>query len=184
MADHPEHALLPDPVHLALSAAERSSPAAATEPSESGLQKGYDPLGGMHERELERRFVVRGPTESRPGEYAWPPCEVHPEGAADNYLRTPRVLAPGIELELLGSARGRVLAAANTPLAQRSVPAEYAERALSRLRVQAPLPVWQVHVAAWFGQPGGGTRYRLTAGGRADRFGCAGHGGTGVTGDR
>jgi len=162
VADHPEHALLPDPVHLALPAAERSSPAAATEPSESGLLKGYDPLGGMHERELERRFVVRGPTESRPGEYAWPPCEVHPEGAADNYLRTPRVLAPGIELELLGSARGRVLAAANTPLAQRSVPAEYAERALSRLRVQAPLPVWQVHVAAWFGQPGGGTRYRLT----------------------
>ncbi len=162
VADHPAHALLPDPVHLALFAAERSSPAAATEPSERGLLKGYDPLGGMHERELERRFVVRGPTESRPGEYAWPPCEVHPEGAADSYLRTPRVLAPGIELELLGSARGRVLAAANTPLAQRSVPAEYAERALSRLRVQAPLPVWQVHVAAWFGQPGGGTRYRLT----------------------
>jgi len=162
VADHPAHALLPDPVHLALFAAERSSPVAAIEPSESGLLKGYDPLGGMHERELERRFVVRGPTESRPGEYAWPPCEVHPEGAADNYLRTPRVLAPGIELELLGSARGRVLTAANTPLAQRSVPAEYAELALSRLGVQAPLPVWQVHVAAWFGQPGGGTRYRLT----------------------
>jgi len=141
VADHPEHALLPDPVHLALPAVERSSPAAATEPSESGLLNGYDPLGGMHERELERRFVVRGPTESRPGEYAWPPCEVHPEGAADNYLRAPRVLAPGIELELLGSARGRVLAAANTPLAQRSVPAEYAELTLSRLRVQAPLPV-------------------------------------------
>lgn len=81
VADHPAHALLPDPVHLALFAAERSSPVAAIEPSESGLLKGYDPLGGMHERELERRFVVRGPTESRPGEYAWPPCEVHPEGA-------------------------------------------------------------------------------------------------------
>lgn len=162
VADHPAHALLPDPVHLALFAAERSSPVAAIELSESGLLKGYDPLGGMHERELERRFVVRGPTESRPGAYAWPPCEVHPEGAADSYLRTPRVLAPGIELELLGSARGRVLTAANTPLAQRSVPAEYAELALSRLWVQASLPVWQVHVAAWFGQPGGGTRYRLT----------------------
>ncbi|MDQ2721788.1 MAG: hypothetical protein M3Y19_00510, partial [Actinomycetota bacterium] len=143
VADHPEHALLPDPVHLAPPAAERSRPAAGTALSDSALLEGYAPLGGMRERELERRFVVRGPTESRRGEYAWPPCEVHPEGAADSYLRTPQILPPGIELDLLGSARGRVLAAARTPLAQRSVPAEYAELTLSGLRVQAPLPVWQ-----------------------------------------
>jgi len=45
---------------------------------------------------------------------------------------------------------------------QRSVPAEYSERPLFRLTVQTDLPVWKVQIAGWFGQPGGGIRYRLT----------------------
>ena len=162
VADHPLHALLPDPVQLAIPDAKRGRPTSATTLSGSGLLEGYDPLGGLPERQLERRFVIRRPTAELPGEYAWPPCEIHPEGSADGYLRTPELLTPGTELDLLGPTRGRVLALGGTPLTQRSVPAEYSERPLLRLTVQTDLPVWKVQIAGWFGQPGGGIRYRLT----------------------
>lgn len=161
-ADHPQHGRLADPIAMVLSGAAQRVPLAGTPVHSSGALAGYDPLGGMHERELERRLVVRRPSEQLPGEYAWPPCELHPEGAADSDLRMPVMLAPGTRLELLGSPHGRVLAAAGTSFAQRSLPEEYAERTLSRLTVQFDLPAWQVQTAAWFGQPGGGTRYRLS----------------------
>lgn len=149
-------------MQLAKPDVKRGSPASATTPNECGLLEGYDPLGGMPERQLERRFVVRLPTAELPGEYAWPPCEIHPEGSTDGYLRTPELVQPGTELDLLGPTRGRVLALAGTSLAQRSVPPEYCERPLFRLTVQTALPVWKVQIAGWFGQPGGGIRYRLT----------------------
>ncbi|MGZ4523898.1 MAG: glycohydrolase toxin TNT-related protein [Mycobacteriaceae bacterium] len=160
--DHPDRAQLADPVHLAYPGAARGNAVIGTSLGQSGLLDDYDPLGGMHERQLERRFVVRAPDASMMGEYAWPPCEMHPEGAADPYLRTPELLPTGTEMDLLGSAQGRVLAAAGTQFAQRSLPQEYTDRTLSRLVVWTVLPVWKVQTAAWFGQPGGGVRYRLT----------------------
>ena len=161
-ADHPEHAQLSDPVWLAAPGAQRGPMPTAIALSDTALLDGYDPQGGMPKRELDRRFVIRSPTAERPGEYSWPSCELQPEGAADAYRRVSELLAPGTELDLLGSVHGRVLAAAGTSLAQRSVPPEYAGRRLFRLTTQVVLPVWRVQVAAWFGQPGGGIRYRLT----------------------
>src|SRR5882762_8149159 len=46
------------------------------------LAEGYDPLGGEqeHERDWDRRFLVRPATDDANAEYAWPPGELFPEG--------------------------------------------------------------------------------------------------------
>jgi hypothetical protein len=128
------------------------------------LARGHDPLGGEHEREWDRRFLVRGADRNvgRPAEYAWPPAMFYPEGGCDPYATEAVVLEDGIELDRFGDPGGRVLAEAGTPLAQRSLPPEYLDRGYHRYRVLRPLPMWRTVSAAWFGQPGGGVRYRGT----------------------
>lgn len=126
------------------------------------LLHGWDPLGGGNEVEVERRFVIRPATADRPAEHVWPPSELHPEGAVAPDRRRPVRLEVGVLLDLLGTTEGRVVAGAGTPFALRSEPAAHAERALRRLRVTRPLPAWESHLTAWFAQPGGGLRYRLT----------------------
>lgn len=70
-------------------------------------------------------------------------------------------------VELNGSQRGGWLYADGTPYAQRSLPPNLVIRAFSRFEVASGgrLPDgWQIEsfvVAPWFGQPGGGTAFRL-----------------------
>ena len=153
--DHPAH---PD-----LALPRQPAPVPAAVPVEgTDLLRGWDPLGGGNEHDLERRFVVRPATDGHPAEHFWPPAELHPEGAVAPDRRRPVRLEVGALLDLLGSPEGRVLAEGGTPFARRAEPAANAGRPLRRLRVARVLPAWESHLSAWFAQPGGGLRYRLT----------------------
>jgi hypothetical protein len=132
----------------------------ADEPLVGALADGHDPLGGEHERDWDHRFLVRAGDDDRTAEYAWPPAELYPEGGSD--VGEPVVLAEGTRLDRFGSPEGRVLAPEGTPFARRSLPPQHLTAGYHRYLVLRPLPVWQAVSAAWFGQPGGGVRYRAT----------------------
>jgi hypothetical protein len=122
------------------------------------LAEGHDPLGGEHERDWDRRFLVRPATEDAKAEYAWPPGELFPEGGcADG---EPIVLAEGTVIDRFGTPEGRVFSADGTPFARRSLPPDHLVAGYHRYRVTVDLPVWRTLSAPWFGQPGGGERYR------------------------
>jgi hypothetical protein len=124
------------------------------------LAEGYDPLGGEqeHERDWDRRFLVRPATDDANAEYAWPPGELFPEGGcADG---EPIVLPEGTVLDRFGTSEGRVFSADGTPFARRSLPPDHLAAGYHRYEVTADLPVWRTLSAPWFGQPGGGERYR------------------------
>ncbi|MCG8920101.1 TNT domain-containing protein, partial [Actinokineospora sp. PR83] len=128
-----------------------------------GLADGYDPLGGEHERDWDRRFLVRpyDPNDQASAtEYAWPPGEVFPEGGVA--AGEPDVLAVGTVVDRFGTAEGRVFAADGTPFARRSLPPALLTAGYHRYRVVRPLPVWRAVSAPWFAQPGGGDRLRAT----------------------
>ncbi|MFD7657233.1 TNT domain-containing protein [Actinosynnema sp. NPDC059797] len=129
------------------------APGAAPDPA---LLDGYDPQAGLHERDWDRRFLVR----SDPPEYAWPPGELFPEGGYE--AGQPGVLAVGVELDRFGPPEGRVLSESGTAYAARSLPPALLDAGYHRYRVARVLPVWFTLSAEWFGQPGGGVRYRTT----------------------
>ncbi|MFD0199570.1 MULTISPECIES: TNT domain-containing protein [Saccharothrix] len=120
------------------------------------LLAGYDPLAGLHERDWDRRFLAR----ADPPEYAWPPGELFPEGGYE--AGQPGVLAVGVELDRFGGPEGRVLSQLGTPYAERSLPPALVDAGYHRYRVLKVLPVWFTLSAEWFGQPGGGARFRAT----------------------
>jgi hypothetical protein len=130
---------------------------AEQDPEVADLADGHDPLGGQHERDWDRRFLVR-PAEDRAAEYAWPPGELFPEGGCDT--GEPVVLAQDTVIDRFGSAEGRVFAEDGTPFARRSLPPDHLAAGYHRYRVTKELPVWRTLSAAWFGQTGGGVRYR------------------------
>ncbi|MGW9480613.1 TNT domain-containing protein [Saccharomonospora azurea] len=119
------------------------------------LLDGHEPFGELSEAEWNRRYLVRD--GDRP-EYAWPPPESYPEGGHE--AGEPVVLDEGTVLDRFGDAHGRVFAADGTPFAQRSLPPDHLDGGYRRYRVVTPLPVWRAISAPWFGQPGGGVRYR------------------------
>jgi hypothetical protein len=122
------------------------------------LAEGHDPLGGGHERDWDRRFLVRPATDDTRAEYAWPPGELFPEGGcADG---EPILLAEGTVIDRFGTPEGRVFSADGTPFARRSLPPDHLAAGYRRYRVTVELPVWRTLSAPWFGQPGGGKRYR------------------------
>lgn len=163
--DHPQSHLVDDSDALERArsaevyAAARRDRAERSEPEQlpAELTEGHEPLGELSEPEWERRFLARAGERS---EYAWPPAAELPEGGVEP--AEPVVLEPDTVLDCLGSGDGRVLFAAATPFAQRSLPVAYDERDYRRYRVMRPLPVWQAVAAPWFAQPGGGMRYRVT----------------------
>jgi hypothetical protein len=148
--DHPESGLIQN---LGPKPGDESEPGAGDE-----LAEGYDALGGENERDWDRRFLVRAGTEERRAEYAWPPGELFPEGGCDAGEAV--VLDPGLVIDRFGTPEGRVFGAEGTPFTQRSLPPEHLAAGYRRYRVLAPLPMWQTISAAWFGQTGGGVRYR------------------------
>lgn len=133
------------------------APALPAQPGEPPAEvfDGHSPFGSLGEKACSRRYLggIRGDTP----EYAWPPGALFPEGGT----------APGEAITLpvdtvidrFGDGAGRIFAPDGTPFAQRALPAPAAYR---RYRVTRALPVWRTVTAPWFGQPGGGTRYRAT----------------------
>jgi Tuberculosis necrotizing toxin len=149
--DHPDSHLIDDS-HMPADA--------TTHPGRTAdeLAEGHDPLGGEHERDWDRRFLVRPATEDANAEYAWPPGELFPEGGcADG---EPIVLPEGTLIDRFGTPEGRVFSADGTPFACRSLPPDHLAAGYHRYRVTVDLPVWRTLSAPWFGQPGGGERYR------------------------
>lgn len=126
------------------------------------LLEGYDPLGGEHERDWDRRFLVRpfDPNSTQRAEYAWPPGEIYPEGGTAQ--GEPLLLPPDSTLDRFGTPDGRVFSADATLFTRRSLPPVHATAGYRRYRVRRDLPVWRAVSAPWFGQPGGGERYRTT----------------------
>lgn len=155
--DHPRSDLIDDTQALHRN---ETIPAETEGQDPAPLAADHDPLGGQHERDFDRRFVVR-PGSGRDTldiEYAWPPGELFPEGATAP--GEPEVLEPGTMIDRFGTPEGRVFAAADTPFANRSLPPSHLRAGYRRYRVVRPLPVWSGISAAWFAQPGGGVRYR------------------------
>ncbi|MCS7484345.1 TNT domain-containing protein [Umezawaea endophytica] len=72
------------------------------------------------------------------------------------------MLPAGTEVDRFGTPEGRVLAAAGTRFAGRSLPPTDLAAGYRRYVLTQPLPVWRTISVGWFGQPGGGTRYRTT----------------------
>ena len=138
----------------------------ADDPAVAALSQGHDPLGGQHEREWDRRYLVRLGSVTAHGlssegkEYAWPPGEWYPEGGTAP--GEPDLLAADTVIDRFGPPGGRVFSADATPFARRSLPPELLAAGYRRYRVRRALPVWRTVSAPWFGQPGGGERYRST----------------------
>ncbi len=121
----------------------------------AGMTETYDPLGGLTEAEWNHRYLVRD--GERP-EYVWPTPEQHPEGCHEPGEAV--VLEEGTVLDRFSTAYGRVFAADGTGFPQRSLPPAQLDSGYRRYRVLRELPVWKAVSAPWFGQPGGGVRYR------------------------
>ncbi|HEU5475808.1 MAG TPA: TNT domain-containing protein [Actinophytocola sp.] len=138
----------------------------AAHPTVQAMAGGYDPLGGQHEREWDRRYLVRLGSVTAQGissegkEFAWPPGERYPEGGTAP--GDPETLAEGTVIDRFGTPAGRVFSAAETPFARRSLPPDLLEAGYRRYRVTRALPAWRTVSAPWFGQSGGGERYRTT----------------------
>ena len=122
----------------------------------AALREGHDPLGGLHERDWDRRFLA-GMRDERP-EYAWPPGELYPEGGHE--AGEPELLEEGTLLDRFGPITGRIFAPDGTFFVQRSLPPVVLASGYRRYRVLREVPMWRAVSAPWFGQPGGGARYR------------------------
>ncbi|MGH3659023.1 MAG: TNT domain-containing protein, partial [Micromonosporaceae bacterium] len=128
----------------------------ADHPAVAALLDGYDPIADMHERDWDRRYVVT--YDRATPEFAWPPGEVYPEGGCSD--GEPVMLAVGTEIDRFGDEHGRVFAADGTSFRRRSLPPPRLDAGYHRYRVLRELPMWRAVSASWFGQPGGGDRYR------------------------
>ena len=161
--DHPESTVIDsaDALRAVLSGRQPVEAAPgwpADDPAVAALATEHDPLGGQHERDWDRRFLVRQGTEDGAAEYAWPPAEAYPEGSTA--AGEPELLSEGAVIDRFGSPEGRVFADADTAFAARSLPPTHLEAGYRRYRVLRPLPAWRAMSAAWFAQPGGGVRWR------------------------
>ncbi|WP_425570072.1 TNT domain-containing protein [Saccharopolyspora cebuensis] len=123
---------------------QRAEPAETEELPEE-LVADHTPLGGLDEQEWELRY-------RRDEGWSWPSGEE----------AEPVVLEPDEVVDHLGDGAGRMLFAPATPFARRALPPEHRRLPYRRYRVMRPLPVWRGEAEPWFGQPGGGVRYRTT----------------------
>ncbi len=153
--DHPEAGVLDDLDALShVSSGFRRSPTTPSVVPPPELTRGHDPWGGESAEDWRERFV--GETS-----YLWPPGELFPEGGIGP--ATPVMLEVGTHLDRFGDPHGRVFAEDATLYSMRSLPPDQVA-AYRRYRVVRPLPVWRSVTAEWFGQPGGGVRFRAALG--------------------
>ncbi|GAA2841701.1 hypothetical protein GCM10010452_82450 [Crossiella cryophila] len=157
--DHPQSGLI---TGYPVAPVPRTPGLAADHPAVLALIPDYDPLGGQHERDWDRRFLARAASADRPAEYAWPPAELCPEGGVDPDGAEPIVLSVGSVVDRFGPRDGRVFAVDGTPFTERGLPPELIGLGYHRFQVARELPVWRTVAAPWFGQAGGGVRFRAT----------------------
>lgn len=149
--DHPDAGVLDDQEALVhVSGGFQRSPTSPSAVPPEALTRGHDGWGGEPQEAWVRRFVGGNG-------YLWPPGELFPEGGIDP--ATPVTLEVGTFVDRFGDQHGRVFAEDGTVFSMRSLPPDQAS-AYRRYRVVRPLPVWRSVNAGWFGQPGGGVRYR------------------------
>lgn len=96
-------------------------------------------------------FLAGPPIEPLAGE---PPATLYAE-------RRLTVLTPGTEVDRFGDQEGNTVYAARTRFANRSLPADFADRDYRVYRVIEPLRTLTGRAIPWFGQPGGGAVYLL-----------------------
>ncbi|WP_439376748.1 TNT domain-containing protein [Amycolatopsis lexingtonensis] len=155
--DHPDARLIFDDQALTnVTAGFRRSPTAPSRPVPRHLTEGYVPYAHATQAVWIRRFVV-GHSELGP-EYAWPPGDYFPEGGVDH--GEPVMVPMNTVLDRFGPAYGRVFFADGTPFAERSLPPGMLDAEYRRYVVVRAVPMWRAETANWFGQVGGGTRYR------------------------
>ncbi|MEU4251836.1 TNT domain-containing protein [Amycolatopsis sp. NPDC026612] len=155
--DHPDARLVFDDQALTnVTAGFRRSPTAPSRPVPRHLTDGYVPYARATQAVWIRRFVV-GHSDLGP-EYAWPPGEQFPESSVD--WPEPVMVPADTVLDRFGPAYGRVLFADGTPFAERSLPPAFLDAEYRRYVVVRKVPMWRSETANWFGQVGGGTRYR------------------------
>lgn len=143
---HPDIRLLVDDQSLTnVTAGFRRSPNAPPRPVPDEMTEGYEPYGRASESAWERRFIAAEGVD-----YVWPPLDPG----------KPIMLEEGVYLDHFGPAYGRVFAADGTPFAERALPPEWLDQEYRRYRVARRVPMWVSEAPQWFGQPGGGTRYR------------------------
>ncbi|WP_154663754.1 TNT domain-containing protein, partial [Saccharomonospora iraqiensis] len=154
--DHPESATV-DTTLEACGDTRRPAPPPVDvlPPPPAALFVDHDPLGGRHERDWDAQYLT---ADGDPPGYVWPPPGRYPEGGCEP--GEPVVLAEGTLIDRFGTAHGRVFAPDGTPFAHRSLPPAHRDAGYRRYRVLRDLPVWRAVSAPWFGQPGGGVRYR------------------------
>ncbi|WP_328606461.1 TNT domain-containing protein [Amycolatopsis sp. NBC_00345] len=156
--DHPDSALLDDSdaLYYVTRGLRRTPtpPAAVGPPAE--LLDGYEPQSSPKQTGPEQS----NPDQTRPKQASpiWPPATQFPEGGLDQ--PEPVVLPKDTLLDRFGGEHGRVFAADGTPFARRSLPPSAVDGGYRRYRVVKPVPMWRSTSAEWFGQPGGGIRYR------------------------
>jgi hypothetical protein len=156
--DHPRSDVI-DPGRLLTRLRQRrGEPRPAPEPASApeALTEGHDPLGALSQREWDRRFLAHS-GGSAP-EYAWPPGERYPEGGCAPGV--PVLLGKGTMLDRFGTPYGRVFAPHGTAFAARALPPSHLDAGYHCYRVVREVPMWHTRSAPWFGQPGGGNRYR------------------------
>jgi hypothetical protein len=159
--DHPDARLIFDDQALTnVTAGFRRSPTAPPRPVPRHLTDGYVPYARATQAVWIRRFVV-GHSELGP-EYAWPPGDTFPEGSLDP--AEPVMVPADTVLDRFGPAYGRVFFADGTPFAERSLPPGMLDAEYRRYVVVRKVPMWRSETANWFGQVGGGTRYRALLG--------------------
>ncbi|WP_290053414.1 TNT domain-containing protein [Amycolatopsis solani] len=155
--DHPDARLIFDDQALTnVTAGFRRSPTARSRPVPRHLTEGYVPYAHATQAVWIRRFVV-GHSDLGP-EYAWPPGDHYPEGSVDH--GEPVMVPMNTVLDRFGPAYGRVFFADGTPFAERSLPPGMLDAEYRRYVVVRAVPMWRSETANWFGQVGGGTRYR------------------------
>jgi hypothetical protein len=96
-------------------------------------------------------FLAGPPIQPLAGE---PPATLYAE-------RRLTVLTPGTEIDRFGDQEGNTVYAARTRFANRSLPADFADRDYRVYRVVQPLRTLTGRAIPWFGQPGGGAVYLL-----------------------
>lgn len=161
--DHPRCELVED---ADTNSSTRRSPNAGASPGgdiPGELLDGYEPLGSesdLSEGQWDQRYLVRAASDNDRADYDWPAPYGHPENGVAP--AEPVVLEPDSHVDRIGGGTGRVLCVPDTAFAKRSLPPEHRHRTYRSFRVRRPLPVWQTISVSWFGQPGGGVRYRTT----------------------
>ncbi|WP_442792258.1 TNT domain-containing protein [Amycolatopsis sp. NBC_01307] len=159
--DHPDARLIFDDQALTnVTAGFRRSPTAAPLPVPRYVTADYVPYAHATQAVWIRRFVLGdGPLGP---EYAWPPGEQYPDGSL--YRAVPVMVPVDTVLDRFGPAYGRVFAADGTPFGERSLPPGTRDAEYRRYVVVRKVPMWRSESAHWFGQVGGGTRYRALLG--------------------